>query len=170
MPEFEDWLYDAGRELDREEEELTERAEQIKRYRKAFEIADGLLSENKNLKEQLKEALETVETLRLQLKEMETKLGEMNKLASGVAKKSSPDDVAKALRIYLNTSKRKTLSKREAAKTVLLELIAAAKLELPEELMEVLNHFDDEQPEAKVVNVQGDYNDIHNNGTVNNKG
>ena len=36
--------------------------------------------------------------------------------------------------------------------------------------MEVLNHFDDEQPEAKVMNVQGDYNDIHNNGTVNNKG
>lgn len=27
LPEFEDWLYDSGRKLDREEEELTERAE-----------------------------------------------------------------------------------------------------------------------------------------------
>ena len=68
-----------------------------------------------------------------------------------MAKKSSQDDVSKALRIYLNNSKRKTLSKREAAKTVFLELIAAAKLEMPEDTMELLSHFDDETPEPPIV-------------------
>jgi hypothetical protein len=81
----------------------------------------------------------------IQLQEKDTQLKELNKLSAGVAKKSSQDDVSKALRIYLNTSKRKTLAKREAAKTVFLELIAAAKLDVPEEIMDLLNHFDDEQ-------------------------
>ena len=53
--------------------------------------------------------------------------------------------MAKAMRIYMNMSKRKTQSKREAAKTVLLELITAAKLEMPEDFMETLSHFDDEE-------------------------
>ena len=81
----------------------------------------------------------------IQLQEKDTQLKELNKLSAGVAKKSSQDDVSQALRIYLNTSKRKTLAKREAAKTVFLELIAAAKLDVPEEIMDLLNHFDDEQ-------------------------
>ena len=32
-----------------------------------------------------------------------------------------------------------------------LELITAAKLELPEDIMELLNHFDDENPEPQIV-------------------
>ena len=73
------------------------------------------------------------------------RLKELGQLSAGVAKKSSADDVSKAIRIYLNTSKRKTQSKREAAKTVLLELITAAKLDMAEDIMEMLSHFDDEE-------------------------
>ncbi len=101
--------------------------------------------------------------------QLETQLNEMSKLSAGVAKKSSQDDVLKAIRTYLNISKRKTLSKREAAKTVLMDLFTSTRLDLPDDIKELLTYLDDEQPEAKVVNVQGNYNDIHDNGTVNNK-
>ena len=46
LPQFEDWLHDTSRELDREEEELTKKAEQIKGCRNALEIAQNLFSEN----------------------------------------------------------------------------------------------------------------------------
>jgi hypothetical protein len=109
------------------------------------EATKELLREINQLKAD-NEALQTeIDELNLQLQEKDMQLKELGKLSAGVAKKSSQDDVSKALRIYLNTSKRKTLSKREAAKTVFLELIAAAKLEVPEDIMELLNHFDDEQ-------------------------
>ena len=101
--------------------------------------------------------------------QLETQLNEMSKLSAGVAKKSSQDDVLKAMRTYLNISKRKTLSKREAAKTVFMDLFTSTKLDLPDDIKELLTYLDDEQAEPKVVNVAGNYNDIHDNGTVNNK-
>ena len=94
------------------------------------------------------------------------RLSELNKLTAGVAKKSSQNDMIKAMRSYLNTSKRKTLGKREAAKMVFTELFTSAKLDLPEDIMDLLEHLDDEQAEPKVVNVEGNYNDIHDNGNV----
>ena len=157
---------DTCRQLKREQEELDERAEQLKTRMRMAEATKSMLNrmkqledENRLLREtneeqehQLQEQerqLQEKDALLLekdnQLKEKDTQLKELNKLSAGVAKKSSQDDVSKALRIYLNTSKRKTLAKREAAKTVFLELIAAAKLDVPEEIMDLLNHFDDEQ-------------------------
>ena len=70
------------------------------------------------------------------------------------------------LRSYLKTSKRKTLAKREAAKMVITELFANAKVELPDDIVDMLDHLDDEQIEPKVVNVAGSYNEIHDNGRV----
>ena len=80
------------------------------------------------LNDEINAQQEEIDGLNQQLQDKDTQLKELGKLSAGVAKKSSADDVAKAIRIYLNTSKRKTQSKREAAKTVLLELITAAKL------------------------------------------
>ena len=88
-------------------------------------------------------------------------------MSAGVAKKSSQDDILKAMRSYLNISRRKTQSKREAAKMVFMELFASAQMELPEDIVDSLAHLDDELSEAKVVNVTGSYNDIHDNGDVN---
>ena len=123
---------DARREAEREQERLQERMETQQAVVNALSLCDSVVAENEELKDDRARLEAQVQERDEKISRLETQLGEMNKLASGVAKKSSPDDVAKALRIYLNTSKRKTLSKREAAKTVLLELIAAAKLELPE--------------------------------------
>ena len=144
-------------------------------------------SEMKSLKKQLEEKQDEIDslneeidklqaekdTLRHQMLEekerrlsSETKLSELGKLSAGVAKNSSQDDMIKAMRTYINISKRKAQSKRDAAKMVFMEMLASAKLELPNDIMDSLEHLDDDQGEQKVVNVTGNYNDVHDNGNV----
>ena len=94
------------------------------------------------------------------------KLAELSKLSAGMAKKASEEAMLKALRTYANTSKRKTVDKRTFAKTAILELANVNGLMLPDDLAATIEALDDEQPEAKVVNVAGNYNDIHDNGEV----
>jgi len=149
--DFEEQLRDARREVERERELLMEKMEAQENYLNLLETCAEYAKENDALIEENEQLKEELENLRQQLHEKETRLSELQKLSAGVAKKSSQEVVEKAMRIYLNTSKRKTLSKREAAKTVLLELVTSAKLELPEDLMDQLNHFDDENPEPQIV-------------------
>jgi cell division septum initiation protein DivIVA len=144
-------LRDARREVERERELYVEKIEAQDGYLRVLDSFDELVKKNEDLNDQVEMLKEEIDSLKQQLQEKEVRLSELGKLSAGVAKKSSHDDVSKAMRIYLNTSKRKTLSKREAAKTVFLELITAAKLELPEDIMELLNHFDDENPEPQIV-------------------
>lgn len=144
LPEFRDWLFDAGRNLERECERMNEKMEQMMGYRKAFEVAENLLSENERLQEEN-------EGLRSQLQEKEVELLEQRKLTTGMAKKSSEEDLQKALRTYINISKRKTIGKRVAVKTVITEFINTMKITLPDELSESLDSLDDEQNEPQIV-------------------
>lgn len=157
--EIKNWQNKVRQELEYEMEHLSEKEKQINNYLRALDAMDELISEIDDLNEKLDEEKER----RLAL---EMRLSELNKLTAGVAKKSSQDDMIKAMRSYLNTSKRKTLGKREAAKMVFTELFTSAKLDLPADIMDLLEHLDDEQADPKVVNVSGNYNDIHDNGNV----
>lgn len=138
-------VHETYRQLQNELERKMEEAEEMKIQMRVMEATQGLLDENDRLKSDNEALQKEIEDLNQQLQDKDTQLKELGKLSAGVAKKSSADDVSKAIRIYLNTSKRKNLSKREAAKTVLLELITAAKLEMSEDIMESLSHFDDEE-------------------------
>ena len=142
-------LKEAARETHRRLQDALERkideAEELKIQMRVVEATQELLDEIDRLNADIEGLHEEIDGLNQQLQDKDTQLKELGKLSAGVAKKSSADDVAKAIRIYLNTSKRKTQSKREAAKTVLLELITAAKLEMSEDIMEMLSHFDDEE-------------------------
>ena len=133
------------RQLQNELERKKEEAEEVKIQMRVVEATQSLLDEIDRLNSENEAQQKEIDGLNQQLQDKDTQLKELGKLSAGVAKKSSADDVAKAIRIYLNTSKRKNLSKREAAKTVLLELITAAKLEMSEDIMESLSHFDDEE-------------------------
>ena len=128
-------------ELDRKIDE----AEELKTQMRVVEATQGLLDEIDRLKAENEAQQDEIDDLHQQIDDRDRRLKELGQLSAGVAKKSSADNVEKAIRTYLNTSKRKTQSKREAAKTVLLELITAAKLEMPEDFMETLSHFDDEE-------------------------
>ena len=132
----------------------------------AMKAVDEMLTANKSLKAEL-------ESLRTQLqmeKDLRTKaeiqLGEMSKLSAGMAKKASQDEVLQALRVFVNKSKRKKVEKRIAIKEMVLEMANANGVLLPEDLATAIDSLDDEQLEPKVVNVAGNYNDIHDNSSV----
>lgn len=164
--DYHEMVRDARRELEHEQERLKEKMEQLDGQLRLMDGIDGLLTENQKQKNEIETLQQQLTDEKKQRAELEMKMAEMSKLSAGVAKKASQDDLSKALRIYLNISKRKTLSKREAAKTVITEMLTSAKLDIPDDIMDLLDHLDDEQTDPKVVNVSGNYNDIHNNGGV----
>ena len=142
-------LREAAREMYRQLQSELERkaneAEELKIQMRVVEAKQELLEGIERLKAENESQRQEIDRLNEQIHDRDMRLKELGQLSAGVAKKSSADDVSKAIRIYLNTSKRKTQSKREAAKTVLLELITAAKLDMAEDIMEMLSHFDDEE-------------------------
>ena len=136
---------EAYRRMQNEFDRKMGEAEELKIQMRVVEATQELLDKIDQQNSEIEALQEEIDGLNQQIQDRDRRLKELGQLSAGVAKKSSADDVAKAIRIYLNTSKRKTQSKREAAKTVLLELITAAKLEMPEDFMETLSHFDDEE-------------------------
>ena len=156
------------RALGGEKERLTERIEQLEGFMKMADMTDELLSQIDDLNGENERLSVENERLRQEVQEKDMKLSELSKLSVGVAKKSSQDEVQKALRTYVNISKRKTLSKRVAVKMMIMELGNAISLTFPEDMIATLESLDDEQAEPKMVNVAGNYNDIHDNGSVNN--
>ena len=157
------WLGDARRDMERDLERRKEALEDQQRVVLALQKVEEMVNEIESLREQL------AEEKRL-CADLEMKVAELSKLSAGMAKKSSEEDLLKALRTYANRSKRKTADKRMFAKSAILEIAIANNLTLPEELAATVDSLDDEQTEPKVVNVAGNYNDIHDNGTVNSKG
>jgi len=128
---------DARHALDDERECLNEMARKMEGYGRLLDAVNELVVENERLKDENEE-------LRQQLQQMETKLNELNKLVAGVAKKSSQDEVLKAIRIFVNKSKQKTIKKRTLIKEMVLEFTYANGIVLPEDLMALVYALDDE--------------------------
>ena len=161
--DYKEMLHDVRRGLGSEKDRLTERAEQLSGIMKMVDVTgellselDGLKDENESLKdenERLKDENESLkdenDRLCQEVQEKDMKLSELSKLSVGVAKKSPQDEVLKALRTYMNFSKRKTLSKRVAVKMMIMELANA--IGLPEDMIGTLEALDDEPSEAKAA-------------------
>ena len=165
--DFEDYkemMYDVRRTLGSEKERLKEQVEQLDGFMKMTDATDELLSQIEDLKEENGRLNGENDRLRKEVEENNMKLSELSKLSVGVAKKSSQDEVLKALRTYINISKRKTLSKRAAVKVMIMELANAIGLVFPEDMIATLEALDDEQSEPKML-VQGDY--VENKGVEN---
>ena len=123
-------------------------------YLKFYEQYEYMVERVERLESELEQQVAENDILHQQLDDKDMKLNEMSKFSVNMAKKSSQEGLEKAFRIYLNTSKRKTQAKREVARAQLLDFITTAKLEMPEDIMDQLNHLDDEQPEsAPMTNV-----------------
>ena len=157
-------LFGGGRKAPKEKTENKRNSEDDIKKLTRTELLELLIDETKEADRLRAEN----ERLRLKVQENDMKLTELGKLSVGVAKKSSQDEVLKALRTYVNVSKRKTLGKRAAVKVMIMELGNAISLTFPEDMIATLESLDDEQAEPKMVNVAGNYNDIHDNGSVNN--
>ena len=168
MNEYKEMMHDVRRALGSEKERLTERIEQMEGFINMADMTDELLSQIDDLKDENERLNAENDRLRQEVQEKEMKLSELSKLSAGVARKSSQDEVLKALRTFVNKSKRKKYEKRVAIKEMVLELAYANNLVFPDDLAATLESLDDEPSESKVVNVAGNYNDIHDNGSVNN--
>jgi len=167
IQDLKEGVRDARRALDSKCEEAMESLQQMQGFSRVLEAAEQMLDENVRLREDLEELQEQL----LEEKDLRTKaeiqLKEMSQLSAGVAKKASQDELLKAIRVFVNKSKRKKIEKRIAVKEMVLEMVNANGIVLPEDLALAIDALDDEQTEARVVNVQGNYNDIHDNGNVN---
>lgn len=172
--ELKETAQDARRALERERERMMEEVERMEGFLRVMDAMDDLLAEIDRLNEELVERDAEMDNLHQQLQEekeknqaLEMKMAEMSKLSAGVAKKASQEELLKALRTFVNKSKHKRIEKRTAVKEMVLEMAMANAVTFPEDLAATIDSLDDEQPEAKVVNVAGNYNDIHDNGNVN---
>ena len=167
IEELKEAAREARRRLEREQEELTQRAEQLKDYMTALEATEDVLQENERLEEEIEQQRsqhqeemeqlrqqhqEEKDQLRQQLQEekdrntkLEMQLNEMSKMTASVAGKASHEELLKALRVFVNKSKRKKLEKRIAVKEMVLELANANSLMLPEDLSSTIDSLDDEQ-------------------------
>ncbi len=125
-----------------------------------------MLLENERLREEMVQLRSQWQEEKERNTRLEMQLNEMSKMTASVAGKASQDELLKAIKVFVNKSKRKKLDKRMLVKEMVLELANANSLVLPKELAATIDSLDDEQPEAKVLNVVGNYNDIHDNGTV----
>jgi hypothetical protein len=164
--DYEEMARDARQALERERDKMVERAEQLDAHLRVLDSVDEVFRENSRLKELNEYLQQQLNDEKQQRAELEMKLVEMNRLSTGMAKKASEDNLLKALRTYVNRSKRKTADKRAFAKSATLEIANANGLDLPEDLKAAIESLDDEQAEPKVVNVAGNYNDVHDNGNV----
>lgn len=156
------WQEDASHEITREIERLDERRAQLEGYVQALNSMGDLLGENDQLRQKLEHLREENEALHHQFQEevernqtLEMRLSELTKLSAGVAKKSSQEELLKALRTFVNKSKHKRLEKRAAIKEMVLEMVNANGIMLPEDLSASIDALDDDDP--KVMNVTGDY-------------
>ena len=162
---------DAQRALEQECDRYVDRIAEVKNYLKVIECIDELLAENERLKEDMEQLQAENEDLHQQLEDKDLKLNELGKFTVNMAKKSPQEDLEKAIRMYLNISKRKTQAKREVVKFQLLDFFTTAKLEMPEDIMEQLNHLDDEvvvepTPVNTTVNVQAGGINVQQANTV----
>lgn len=188
--ELKDWNDSARRELTYEADRLKTKFEQISNYLRTLEVTDELIAKIDDLNEKLNDKQTLIDRQTEELKKMQTEydnlheqlheekeqrtkvemqLKEMSQLSAGVAKKASQDELLKAIRVFVNKSKRKKIEKRIAVKEMVLEMANANGIVLPEDLAATIDALDDEQPDPKVVHVAGSYNDIHDNTNVNTK-
>ena len=165
--DYKEMMQDAQRELEHEQERLTEKMDRVNGFMQTMAAMNEMLVKYGKALDEIEQLQQQLADEKRQRAELEMKMNEMSKLSAGVAKKSSEEDLLKALRTYVNRSKRKTTDKRVFAKTAILEIANANGLDLPEDLKAAIDSLDDEQAEPKVVNVTGNYNDIHDNGGVN---
>ena len=158
--EMKEMAQDARRALGRERERMMEEVQRVDELLGLLDTTDELLVEVDRLNDELAGKDAELDNLHQQLQEekernqaLEMKLSELSKLSAGVAKKSSQDELLKALRTFVNKSKHKRIDKRIAVKEMVLEMAMANSVTFPEDLAATIDSLDDEQPETKEVNV-----------------
>lgn len=147
---------DARRVLSLERNQLGETIEKVNGLLRVLEAARKLQVENDNLKKEHGVLRAQLQEEKEQRAKAEMQLNEMSKLSASVAGRASQDEVLKALRVFVNKSKRKKVEKRIMVKEMVLEMANANGIVLPEDLAMTIDSLDDEQGEGTSVTFNGD--------------
>ena len=75
---------------------------------------------------------------------------EQSRMTSRVVEKTDHEDLLKGIRKYLNQSKKKNSKKKSYIRMAMQELINTNGIAIPEELQELLDSFDDEEPQLAI--------------------
>ena len=134
------------RQLEHEDEELLARHDELKNRMLVLKTTGEMLEENERLQGKILELQGLLQEEKDRNTKLEMQLNEMSKLSASVAGKASQDELLKALRVFVNKSKRKKMEKRIAVKEMVLELANANGLVLPADLATTIDSLDDEQP------------------------
>lgn len=151
--DYSEIIHEARRGLVYKREQLIEEVDNMGSLLQVMDDMESLMTDNERLKDEIEQLRQQLADEKRQRAELEMQLGEMSKLSAGVAKKASQDELTKALRTYINISKRKTLSKRSAVKMMIMELTSAVGLTLPDDVKAALDCLDDEQTDSSGVTV-----------------
>lgn len=124
------------------------------------------LEKYKNLEKELQTVKEENERLKMEQKEL-------GKMSQKLAQKAEHDDLMKVLQTYMNISKRKNAKKRGYIKMVITEMAQSARLTLPEDMLQELDNFDDDNTLDRpaigeyvaVKNVENEIQNVEANGT-----
>lgn len=111
-----------------------------------FNGIQHVLEENERMRVELQETRAQLQEEKEKNTRLEMQLNEMGKMTASVAGKASQEELQKALRVFVNKSKRKKMEKRIAVKEMVLELANANGLMLPTDLAASIDSLDDEQP------------------------
>ncbi len=144
-----DYLRQERADIDREKEALLERGYQLK----AMEVLLGRAEKAESSLEQMREERDD---LKQEVKALQMQLDEQQKMAKNMAAKTEDESLVKALRTYMNHSKKKTAKKRGYIKMMITELALSVGLTLPEDMIVTLEAFDDDESKTE-VNVEGNY-------------
>ena len=134
------------RQLEHEDEELLARHDELKNRMLVLKTTGEMLEENERLQGKILELQGLLQEEKDRNTKLEMQLNEMSKMTASVAGKASQDELLKALRVFVNKSKRKKMEKRIAVKEMVLELANANGLVLPTDLAATIDSLDDEQP------------------------
>lgn len=167
---FQDFVRERRSDVDRLLEKVQYENEIVNGLEHLLENMQVLKDENERLEKQLADrdaqidkheaAMQKMEAERDKYKaewaEVKMQLEELSKMSTKVVKKTEHEELLKELRKYMNISRRKSLVKRQYVKMMILEIAQSACLVLPDDMMEGLSIFDDEEAKQVTIDVNGD--------------
>ena len=96
--DYKEMMQDAQRELEHEQERLTEKMDRVNGFMQTMAAMNEMLVKYGKALDEIEQLQQQLADEKRQRAELEMKMNEMSKLSAGVAKKSSEEDLLKALR------------------------------------------------------------------------
>lgn len=155
LDRLEDGLREMKSKLDSRKERLEDDFMLYYALDKLREAYEEKCNECEAKDDKIRELQHTIKKQKEEIGEKDMKLSELGKLANRVAEKSDYEDLNKGVRKYLNMSKNKSPQKKGYIRTFVLEIYSTNKIPIPDDILEILNSFDDENGSDVTNNFNG---------------